>query len=153
MKHFWQFLIIVISWKYVRRRLICFVMAPRVGAFHSPAIFAVLHWSFVFKHWTLLCCCLILLTTSVGRRSEGCSFWWRSLHEVDTSWRCVLNDQWQRYSHYSSMCIPVDGPPTRKHVSGSLLALLTYVYLGEYGLKLDTTYILFRQFFSHLPCL
>ena len=101
MKHFSQFLIIAISWKYVRRRPICFVMAPRVGVFHSPAIFAVLHWSFVFKHWTLLCFCLNLVTISVGRKSKDHSFWWRSLHQVNTSWRCVLDDQWRRYSNYS----------------------------------------------------
>ena len=98
MKHFWQFLIIVISWKYGRRRPIWFVMAPCVGVFYSPAIFAVLHWSFVFKHWTLLCC-LILVTISVWRKSKGCSFWWRSYHEVNTSQRCVLDDQWWRYSN------------------------------------------------------
>ena len=96
MKHFWQFLIIAISWKYVRRRPMCFVTAPHVGAFHSPPIFAVLHWSFVFKHRTLLCCCLILVTISVGRKSKDRSFWWHSLHEVNTSRRCVLDDQWRR---------------------------------------------------------
>ena len=119
MKHFWQFLIIVISWKYVRRRPICFVTAPRVGAFHSPAIFAVLHWSFVFKHRTLLCCCLILVTISIGRKSKD-RFWWRRLHEVNASQRCVLDDQWRRYSNYSCMRILVDGPPylgTRIRVS------------------------------------
>ena len=134
MKHFWQFLIIAISWKYVGRRPIRFVMAPRVGAFHLPAIFAVLHWSFVFKHWTLLRCCLILVTISVGRKSKDRSFWWRSLHEVNTSRRCVLDDQWRWYSNYSCTHIPVDGPPTRIRVSGSLLALLTYEYPGGYGL-------------------
>ena len=135
MKHFWQFLIIAISWKYVGRRPIRFVTAPRVGEFHSPAIFAVLHWSFVFKHQTLLCCCLILVTTSVGRKSKDRSFWWRSLHEVNTSRRCVLDDQWRRYSNYSCTRIPVDGHPTRVRVSGSLLALLTYEYPGGYGLR------------------
>ena len=128
MKHFWQFLIIAISWKYVGRRLIHFVMAPRVGAFHSPAIFAVLHWSFVFKHRTLLCCCLILVAISVGRKSKDHSFWWHSLHEVNTSRTCMLDDQWQRYSNYSCTRIPVDGPPR------SLLALLPYEYPGGYGL-------------------
>ena len=127
-KHFWQFLIIAISWKYVRRRPICFVTAPRVGAFHSPTIFAVLHWSFVFKHRTLFCCCLILVTISVGRKSKDRSFWWRSLHEVNTSRRCVLDDQWRQYTNYLCTCIPVDGLPTRVRVSGSLLALLTYEY-------------------------
>ena len=38
MKYFWQYLIIVINWKYVRRRSICFITAPGVGAFHSPTI-------------------------------------------------------------------------------------------------------------------
>ena len=136
-KHFWQFLIIAISWKYVRRRPICFETAPRVGAFHSPAIFAVLHWSFVFEHQTLLCCCLILLTISVGRKSKDRSFWWCSLREVNTSRRCVLDDQWRQYTNYSCMRIPVDGPPTRVHVSGSLLALLTYEYPAEYGLSFE----------------
>ena len=135
MKHFWQFLIIAISWKYVGRRPIRFVMAPRVGAFHWPAIFAVLHWSFVFKHQTLLCCYLILVTISVGRKSKDHSFWWRSLHEVNRSRRGVLDDQWRRYSNYSCTRIPVDGPPTCKRVSGSLLALLAYTCLGEYGLN------------------
>ena len=135
MKHFWQFLIIAISWKYVERRPIRFVTAPRVGAFHSPAIFAVLHWSFVFKHRTLLCCCLILVTISVGRKSKDRSFWWRSLHKVNTSQRCVLDNQWRRYSNYSCTRIPVDGPPTRIRVSRSLLALLTYEYPGGYGLN------------------
>ena len=37
------------------------------------------------------------------------------------------------YSNYSCMHIPVDGPPTRVRVSGSLLALLTYEYPGGYG--------------------
>ena len=134
MKHSWQFLIIAISWKCVRRRPISFVTAPRVGAFHSPAIFAVLHWSFVFKHRTLLCCYLILVTISVGRKSKDRSFWWRSLHEVNTSRRCVLDHQWRQYTNYSCTRIPVDGPPTRVRVSGSLLALLTYEYPGEYGL-------------------
>ena len=134
MKHFWQFLITVISWKYVRRRPICFVTAPRVSVFHSPAIFAVLHWSSVFKHRTLLCFCLSLVTISIGRKSKHRSFWWRSLHEVNMSRRCVLNDQWRRYTNYSCKRIPVDGPPTRVCVSGSLLALLTYEYPGEYGL-------------------
>ena len=134
MKHFWQFLIIAISWKNVERRPIRFVTVPRVGAFHSPAIFAVLHWSFVFKHRTLLCCCLILVTTSVERKSKDRSFWWRSLHEVNTSRRCVLDDQWRRYTNYSCTRIPVDGPPTRVRVSGSLLALLMYEYPGGYGL-------------------
>ena len=134
MKHFWQFLIIVIIWKYVRRRPIRFVTAPRVGAFHLPAIFAVLHWSFVFKHQTLLCCCLILVTTSVGRKSKDPSFWWSGLHEVNTSRRCILDDQWWGYSNYLCTRIPMDGPPTREYVSGSLLALLTYEYPGEYGL-------------------
>ena len=134
MKHFWQFLIIAISWKYVGRRPIRFVTPPRVGAFHSPAIFAVLHWSFVFKHQTLLCFCLNLVTISVGRKSKDRSFWWHSLHKVNTSRRCVLNDQWRRYSNYSCTRIPVDGPPTRVRVSGSLLALLTYEYPGGYGL-------------------
>ena len=120
MKHFWQFLIIAINWKYVRRRPIRFVTAPRVGAFHSPAIFAVLHWSFVFKHQTLLCCCLILETISVGRKSKDCIFWWRSLHEVNTSRRCVLDDQWRRYTNYSCTHIAVDGP------------LLAYAYPGLY---------------------
>ena len=135
MKHFWQFLIIAISWKYVRRRPICFVTSPRVGAFHSLAIFAVLHWSFVFRHRTLLCCCLILATIPVGRKSKDRSFWWCSLHEVNTSRRCVLNDQWWRYSNYSCTCIPVDGPLTCERVSGSLLALLISEYPGEYGLN------------------
>ena len=135
MKHFWQFLIIAISWKYVRRRLICFVTAPGFGAFHSPAIFAMLHWFFLFNHWTLLCCCLILVTISVGRKSKDHSFWWRSLHEVNTSRRCVLDDQWWRYSNYLCTHILVDGSPTHERVSGSLLALLTYEYLGEYGLS------------------
>ena len=135
MKHFWQFLIIAISWKCVRRRPISIVTAPRVGSFHSPAIFAVLHLSFVFKHRTLLCFCLILVTLSVGRKSKDCSFWWRSLHEVNTSRRCVLDDQWRQYTNYSCTRIPVDGPPPRVRVSGSLLALLTYEYLGEYGLS------------------
>ena len=135
MKHLWQILIIAISWKYVRRRPIRFVTAPHVGAFHSPAIFALLHWSFMFKHQTLLCCCLILVTISVGRKSKDRSFWWRSLHEVSTSRRRVLDDQWRRYTNYSCTCIPVDGPPTRVRVSGSLLALLTYEYPGGYGLK------------------
>ena len=107
MKHFWQFLIIVISWKCLRRRPICFVTAW-VSTFHSPAIFAVLHWSFVLKHRTLLCCCLILVTISVGRKSKDSSFWWRSLHEVNMSLRCVLDLQWW---------------------------LFTYEYLGEYGLN------------------
>ena len=138
MKHFWQFLSIAISWKYVRRRPICFVMAPRVGAFHSPAIFAVLHWSFVFKHRTLLCFCLNLVTISVGRKSKDCSFWWCSLHEVNTSRRWVLDDQWRRYSNYLCTHIPVDGPPTCVRVSGSLLALLMYEYPGGYGLILET---------------
>ena len=136
MKHFWQFLIIAISWKYIRRRPICFVTAPRVSAFHSPSIFAVLHWSFVFKHRTLLCCCLILVTISIRRKPKDHSFWWRSFHEVNTSWRCVLDDQWWRYSNYSCTRIPVDGPPTHVRVSGSLLALLTYEYPGEYGLSI-----------------
>ena len=135
MKHFWQFLFIAISWKYVGRRPIRFVMAPHVGAFLSPAIFAVLHWSFVFKHQTLLCCCLILVTISVRRKSKDRSFWWRSLHEVNTSRRCVLNDQWWRYTNYSCTRIPVDGPPTHVRVSRFLLALLTYEYPGGYGLK------------------
>ena len=39
------------------------------------------------------------------------------------------------YSNYSCTRIPVDGPPTRVRVSGSLLALLTYEYPGGYGLK------------------
>ena len=134
MKHFWQFLIIAISWKYVGRRPICFVTAPHVGAFHLPAIFAVLHWSFVFKHQTLLCCCLILVTIPVGRKSKDHSFWWRSLHEVNTSRRCVLDYQWRGYSNYSCTRNPVDGPPTRVHVSVSLLALLKYEYPGGYGL-------------------
>ena len=134
MKHFWQFLITAVSWKYVRRRPICFVAAPRVSAFHSPLIFAVLHWSSVFKHWTLLCCSLILVTISVWRKSKDHSFWWPSLHEVNTSWRCVLDDQWWRYSNYPCTHIPVDGPPTCERVSGSLLALLSYEYPGEYGL-------------------
>ena len=134
MKHFWQFLIIAISWEYVGRKPIRFVTAPHAGTFHSPAIFAVLHWSFVFKHRTLLCCCLILETISVGRKSKDRSFWWCSLHEINTSWRCVLDDQWRRYSNYSCTCIPVDGPPTRVRVSGSLLALLMYEYPGGYGL-------------------
>ena len=38
------------------------------------------------------------------------------------------------YSNYSCTRIPVDGPPTRVRVSGSLLALLTYEYPGGYGL-------------------
>ena len=139
MKHFWQFLIIAISRKYVGRRLIHFVTAPRDAAFHSPAIFAVLHWSFVFKHRTLLCCCLILVTTSVERKSKDRSFWWRSLHEVHTSQRCMLNDQWQQYSNYSCTRILVDGPPTRVRVSKSLLALLTYEYPGGYGLSWKQT--------------
>ena len=128
-------LIIAISWKYVGRRPVRFVMAPRVCAFHWPAIFAVLHWSFVFKHRTLLCCCLILVTISVGRKSKDRSFWWRSLHEVSTSRRCVVDDQWRRYTNYSCTCIPVDGPPARVRISGSLLALLTYEYPGGYGLS------------------
>ena len=139
MKHFWQFLIIAISWKYVARRPIHFVTVPRIGAFHSPAIFAVLHWSFVFKHQTLLCCCLILVTISVGRKSKDRSFWWRSSHEVNMSRRCVLDDQWRRYTNYSCTRIPVDGPPTRVRVSGSLLALLMYEYLGGYGLSNQQT--------------
>ena len=133
MKHFWQFLIIAISWKYVGRRPIRFVTAPCICVFHSPAIFAVLHWSFVFKHRTLLCC-LILVTISVGRKYKDCSFWWCSLHEVNTSRRCVLDDQWRWYSNYSCTRITVDGPPTRVRVSRSLLALLTYEYPGGYGL-------------------
>ena len=133
MKHFWQFLITVISWKYVRRP-ICFVTAPHVGAFHSPAISAVLHWSFVFTHQTLLCFCLSLVTISVRRKSKDRSFWWRSLHEVNTSRRCMLDGQWQWNSNYSCTRIPVDGPPTHVRVSGSLLALLKYEYPGEYGL-------------------
>ena len=139
MKHFWQFLIIAISWKYVRRQPICFETAPHVGVFHSPAIFAVLHWSFVFKHQTLLCCCLILVTISVGRKSKDRSFWWHSLHEVNTSRRCVLDDHWQRNSNYSCTHIPVDGPPTRVCVSRSLLVLLTYEYLGGYGISIEVT--------------
>ena len=139
MKHFWQFLIIAISWKYVGRRPIRFVTAPRVSAFHSPAIFAVMHWSFVFKHRTLLCCCLILVTISVGRKYKDRSFWWSSLHEVNTSRRCVLDDQWRRYTNYSCTRIPVDGPPTRVRVSGSLLALLAYEYPGGYGLMRCTS--------------
>ena len=38
------------------------------------------------------------------------------------------------YSNYSCTCISEDGPPTHKRVSGSLLALLAYAYLGECGL-------------------
>ena len=34
----------------------------------------------------------------------------------------------------------VDGPPTWVRVSGSLLALLTYEYLGEYGLNTTFAY-------------
>ena len=148
MNHFWQSPIIAISWKYIGRRPIRFVMAPRVGAFHSPAIFAVLHWSFVFKHRTLLCCCLILETISIGRKSKDGSFWWRSLHVVNTSRICVLDDQWRRYSNYSCMRIPVDGPPTRVRVSGSLLALLTYEYPGGYGLNhFFLSFFLFFLFF------
>ena len=52
--------------------------------------------------------------------------------------RCVLDDQWWRYSNYSCTRILVDGPPTRERVSGSLLVLLTLLtheYPGEYGLK------------------
>ena len=120
MKHFWQFLITAISWKYVGRRPIRFVTTPRVGAFHSPAIFAVLHWSFVFKHRTRLCCCLILVTISVGRKSKDRSFWWRSLHEVNMSRRCVLDDQWRRTQ------------TTRARVSRWMVPLLAYVYPGLY---------------------
>ena len=139
MKHFWQFLIIAISWKYVRRRPICFVTAPHVSVFHSPAIFAVLHWSFVFKHQTLLCFCLTLVTISIGRKSKDRSFWLRSLHVVNTSRRCVHNDQWRWYSNYSCTRIPMDNPPTRVCVSGSLLVLLTYEYLGGYELHSTET--------------
>ena len=151
MKHFWQFLIIAISWKYVRRRPICFVTAPCVGAFHWPAIFAVLHWSFVFKHQTLLCCCPILVTISVGRKYKDRSFWWCSLHEVNTPRRCVLDDQWRQYTNYSCTRIPVDGPPTRVRVSGSPLALLTYEYLGEYGWLPKTKSPETRGTWGHFP--
>ena len=113
----WQFLIIVISWKYVRRRPICFVMVPHVGAFHSPAICAELHWSFVFKHRTLLCCCLILVTISVGRKSKDRSFWC-SLHEVNMSRRCMLHDQWRQ--------------TTRARISRWMVPLLANAYPGLY---------------------
>ena len=43
------------------------------------------------------------------------------------------------YSNYSCTRIPVDGPPTRVRVSGSLLALLTYEYPGGYGLNISTS--------------
>ena len=152
MKHFWQFLIIVISWKYVGRRPIRFVTAPRVGAFHSSAIFAVLHWSFVFKHRTLLCCCLILVTISVGRKSKHRSFWWRSLHNVNTSRWCVLDDQRRQYTNYSCTRIPVHGPPTRVRVSGSLLALLTYEYPGGYGLSIDANILRLTGAYFKLTC-
>ena len=92
-------------------------------------------WSFVFKHRTLLCCSLILVTISVGKKYKDHSFWWRSLHEVNTPGRCVLDDQSRRYSNYSCTRIPVDGPPTRVRISGSLLVLLTYEYPGGYGLR------------------
>ena len=119
MKHFWQFLIVVISWKYVRRRPIHFVTAPRVRAFHSNAIFAVLHWSFVFKHWTILCCCLILVTISVRRKSKDRSFWWRSLHEVNTSRRGVLDNDYGTQT-------------TCAHVSRWMVPLLANAYPGLY---------------------
>ena len=119
MKHFWQFLIIAISWKYVGRSLIRFVTAPRVGAFHSPAIFVVLHWSFVFKHRTLLCCCLILVTISVGRKSKDRSFWWRSWHETRHGDACsTINDNGTQ--------------TTRARVSWWMVPLLAYTYQGLY---------------------
>ena len=121
-KHFWQFLITVTSWKHGRRMPICFVTAPHVSAFHSPAIFAVLHWSFVFKHWTLLCSCLVLVTISVGNKSRDCSFWWSSLHGVNMSQRCVLDDQWWHTQ------------TTHTRISRWMVPLLANTYLGLYWL-------------------
>ena len=46
-------------------------------------------------------------------------------------------------SNYLYTCILVDGPTTRERVSGSLLALLAYVYLGKYRLSLNITQTLF----------
>ena len=46
------------------------------------------------------------------------------------------------YSNYSYMRILVVGPTTHKHISRSLLALLTIAYPGGYGLKATTGFIL-----------
>ena len=140
MKHFWQFLIIVISWKHVRRRPICFVTAHCVGAFYSPAIFAMLHRPFVFKHWILLCCCLILVATSIGSKSRDGSFWWCSLHEVIRHGDACSTISVDILIHaYPGGCSPYLG----------LLALLMYAYLGEYRLTLQShNYIVLTA--SHL---
>ena len=42
------------------------------------------------------------------------------------------------YPNFSYTRILVDGPPTRERIPGSLLVLLTYAYLGEYGLNVCT---------------
>ena len=54
------------------------------------------------------------------------------------------------YSNYSCTRIPVDGPPTRVRVSGSLLALLTYEYPGGYGLSHCISEIFIKRPFSLL---
>ena len=51
-------------------------------------------------------------------KSRDRTFSWRSLHEVNTSWRCVLDDQWWRTQ------------TTRTHVSQWMVPILVKAYPG-----------------------
>ena len=48
--------------------------------------------------------------------------------------RWMLDDQWW-CTQTTPTRILVDGPSNHEHISGSLLELLMYAYLGKYGLN------------------
>ena len=110
---FWQFLMIVIIRPKIREEanLFCNSSHPHVPLARQLCCVALIlcgqtsNSSFLLPH---------LVTISVRSKFRDSSFWWRSLHEVSTSQRYMLSDQWRRthikvypggWSHYTFLPI------------------------------------------------